>query len=156
MVKQETAKFLKKIKAHYQNFIIEDYVIDEWHSKLKPYEYRDVLEKFEEHLKGEYADRPPMLHYITKFLRTKEEKEKAQEDYKIRCNLCNEEMYLSDYENKHYRKCLLIKTLIPILKEQKNEEVSYEELDKYSTNTLDKIWEKYKPIEISSLNDIFK
>ena len=36
MNKIETFHFMEKIKAYYQNFIIEDYVVNEWADKLKP------------------------------------------------------------------------------------------------------------------------
>ena len=64
--------------------------------------------------------------------------------YKVRCNLCNREMYISTYES-HYDKCLMITTLLPILK-NKGEIVDYNSLDKYDKNTLEKVVYKYIPI----------
>lgn len=146
MKKSETISFIKKIKAYYPIFKLEEEAIDEWANRLKPYSNDDVLRKFEEHLKGEYALEPPKLHFITKFLRTEEEKERASHDYLIRCNLCGQEMYLSTYDNEHYEKCLLIKSLIPIL-EKKGEKVTYETLEQYPTQTLERIWDKYVPLK---------
>ena len=142
MTKVEVLKLLNKIKVYYPTFSLEDYVKEEWIEKLSPYSNDDVLRKFDEHLNGEYALEPPKLHFLTKFLKTEEEKEKFKGDYLIRCNLCGQEMYLSEYENEHYSKCLLIKALIKVLKEH-GDDVSYEELDKHSYEKLEKVWDKY-------------
>ena len=144
MTKEETKAFIKKISVYYPYFKLEEDAFKEWAIKLKPYDYEDVLRKLEEHLKGEKADEVPKLHFITRYLVTSADKEKYKGDYLIRCNLCNREMYLSEYDNNHYEKCLLIKSLIPILRE-KGEDVTYEILDDYDYKTLDKIWDKYNP-----------
>jgi hypothetical protein len=146
MTKVEVLKLLNKIKVYYPMFSLEDYVKEEWINKLKDYDNDDVLEKFEKHLEGEYsATEPPKLHFLTKFLKTHEQKEKASTDFLICCDLCGEEMYLSTYDNEHHDKCLLIKSLISLLK-KRGEIVSYEELDQYPIETLNKIWDKYMPL----------
>ena len=158
MTKAETLKFLNKIKAYYYNFSLEDYVKDEWIEKLKPYSKEDIEEKFEEHLHGEYALNPPQLHFLTKYLKTEDEKQKAGEDFIIKCNLCGDTMFLQDYERKHYKKCLLIKTLIPIL-QKRGEEVNYEILDVYDYETLDRIYMKYEPDikkDLKEIVEVFK
>lgn len=144
MTKKETMDFLKRIKTYYQTFSIEDYVIDEWHKKLKPYELSDVEEKLEEHLKGDLADRPPMLHYLTKYLKTPEEKERLSNDYYIQCNGCGKWMFMSDYDNDHFERCLTIRTLISFLKRKDGREIPYEELDQYDTDTINRIYDKYE------------
>ena len=144
MTKAETISFIKKIKAYYPIFKLEEEGVDEWASRLKPYSKDDILRKFEEHLRGEYALEPPKLHFLTKFLKTEEEKERFSNDYLIRCNLCGQEMYLSEYDNSHYQKCLLIKSLMIILKDKK---VSYEELEVYPIEKLEAIWSKYVPLK---------
>lgn len=147
MTKVEVLKFLNKIKVYYPTFSLEDYVKEEWIEKLKPYDNNDVLEKFEKHLEGEYSSsEPPKLHYITKFLKTHEAKEKAKDDCLIRCNLCGQEMYLSIYDGEHYEKCCLIKSLIPLLR-KRGEDVTYETLDAYPVDTLIRIWDKHMPLK---------
>ena len=96
-------------------------------------------------MQGELKDRVPMLHYITKYLLTPEEKAVDRNDYLVDCRLCQKTIPLSQYNN-HYDKCLLIKTLIPIL--QKNgETVDYDSLNEYDYQTLDKVYDKYVPIK---------
>lgn len=147
MTKVEVLKLLNKIKVYYPTFSLEDYVKEEWISKLKDYDSDEIMNKFEKHLEGEYsANEPPKLHYLTKYLKTIEEKEKASNDYLIRCNLCGDEMYLSTYDNEHYEKCLLIVSLIDLLK-SKGQETTYEELEKYPIEKLIKVWDKYMPLK---------
>lgn len=153
MTKEEIKKFVKKISVYYPYFKLEKESFEEWAERLKPYDNDDVVRKFEEHLNGGKADEPPKLHFITKYLITTKDKEKYKGDYLIRCNLCGREMYLSDYDKKHYDKCLLIKSLLPIL-ESRGEDVSYEILDEYDYATLDKIWDKYSPSLITSMKEV--
>lgn len=153
MTKQETKDFIKKMKVYYPYFKLEQEAFEEWALRLKPYDNEDVLKKFEEHLQGDKADEPPKLHFIIRYLKTKEEKEKYKGDYLIRCILCGREMYLSEFDNVHYGKCLLIHALIPILKE-KGEDVNYEILDEYDYNTLDRIWDKYNPPKKKDLKEV--
>ena len=147
MTKQEVKDLINKIKVYYPLFNLDtEEAMNEWLTRLSPYDNKDVLRKLEEHLSGERADNPPKLHFITKYLKTIEEKEKMGNDYLIRCNLCDREMYLSEYDSNHYEKCLTIKTLIPILKE-KGEDVDYETLESYDNTTLEKVLLKYMPLK---------
>ena len=144
MTKEETKELVKKIKVYYPFFKLEKEGLDEWYGRLKPYDYQDVLDKVEEHLRGDKAEEPPKLHYITKFLKTPEEKKRYTGDFIIDCNLCGKTMTLEEYDKEHYKKCLLIKSLIPILK-ARGEDVDYNKLDEYNYETLDRVWDKYNP-----------
>ena len=47
MTQVEVKEFLKKIKAHYQEFKMdESYIIKEWIENLLPYDKEDIYEKF--------------------------------------------------------------------------------------------------------------
>lgn len=148
MTKQEVISFTKKIGAYYKTFSLnEKEQIDEWIKVLTPYRKEDIEKRFDEHIRGEDALRPPMLHYLVRNLMTEEEANKSSQpgEYIVRCNLCGKEMSLSTYDKVHYEKCLLIKSLLNVL-EQKGKPTTYEELDKYDVKTLDQVWLKYVPI----------
>lgn len=98
MDKIETFHFMEKIKAYYQNFIIADYVVNEWADKLKPYDINDVYMKFDEHLQGEYRNEIPKLHFITKFLKPASEKG-IQKDYYCLCPKCQSKININNYAN---------------------------------------------------------
>lgn len=89
MTRKEVISFMEKIKAYYQTFSMENYVINEWYDKLKDYDSGDVLNKLSEHLNGDYKNEVPKLHFITKYLKTPQEKAR-DEELKIRCMYCNE------------------------------------------------------------------
>lgn len=63
--------------------------------------------------------------------------------HRFLCNLCQKEMNIYEYE-KHYDKCLAIKTLLPILREE-GQKINYKDLDEYDMSSLDKLLEKYLP-----------
>lgn len=144
MQKLEVINFMKKIKAYYQTFSMEDFVIKEWQDRLKPYDIEDVYVKLDQHLKGDQKDQIPKLHYITKFLKTPEEKKRAKcNDYLIRCNLCSQEMKLSEYDNKHFDRCSSINYLLRTMK-NKGIKVEYEDLEQLDDIKFQKVYEKYK------------
>lgn len=96
MTKSEVLHFMKKIKSYYQNFAIEDYILDEWYDRLKPYSIEDVYKKLDEHLNGNYQNEIPKLHFITKFLKTPAEK--SEEKIVIRCAFCGKSIELEKHE----------------------------------------------------------
>lgn len=97
MTKTETISFMQKIKSYYQEFIIEDYVINEWYEKLKPFDLDDVLARLDKHLNGEYQKKLPRLNYFVNGLKTPEEKAKTSV-VKIRCSHCNKVIGLDELD----------------------------------------------------------
>lgn len=99
MTKQEVVTFLEKIKANYQSFSQEKYVLNEWYERLKDYDKEDVYKKFEEHLNGELSSQIPKAHFITRYLKKSSEKGKSN-DYRVMCSKCKKVLLLSEYQ-KH-------------------------------------------------------
>lgn len=98
MTKTETIQFMQKIKSYYQEFIIEEYVINEWYEKLKPFDLEDVTERLEKHLNGEYQKKLPRLNYFINGLKTPEEKAKTN-IIRIRCSYCNKVISLDELDS---------------------------------------------------------
>ena len=96
MTKQEVVTFLEKIKANYQSFSQEGYVLNEWYERLKDYDKEDVYKKFEEHLSGELSSQIPKIHFLTKYLTKTSEKGKTH-DYKVYCSKCTKVFSLKDF-----------------------------------------------------------
>ena len=66
---------LKRIQSYYPSFIIDDFKTKEWYNELKKFDYDDVNKKLEEHMRSaDYGTYEPKLFYLTKYLKTKEEK----------------------------------------------------------------------------------
>lgn len=98
MNKMETVNFLKKIKSYYNNFSIDEYVINEWADRLKPYDIENVYQKLDEHLKGSYKDEIPKIYFITRSLSKAKEKQ-TTDNTVVRCQYCNKKVGLKYYDN---------------------------------------------------------
>ena len=147
MTKPEVIHFMQKIKAHYPEFNInEKFIINEWYDKLKKYDINDVYRKLDQHLEGEFQKQPPRLHYITRYLKTPEEKKREQsKDFLIRCNLCHQEMWLSEYEETHFNKCSSIKYIQNTLKKN-GYKAEYEKLENMDNEEFKKLYNKCKEL----------
>lgn len=147
MTKEETLDLLHKIKAHYQEFALEDYVISEWYENVKPYDYEDVLKKFENHLNGEYQSKLPRLNYIVSGLKTPEEKAKAGE-IKVKCSICGKTINYLDFDSHlaRHSSVYYIKSREHYLDQHFNEEqmmnAEQEYFDKFYDNFLEKLYER--------------
>ena len=98
MTREELKSFMTKIKANYQEFSTEDYVVKEWYKKLEPYDLEDVEVKLEKHLSGEQRKTPPRLFYIADGLKTALRKE-IEANVVIRCPYCENKITADKYEN---------------------------------------------------------
>lgn len=145
MTKAETLKYLQKISGTYPNqfFVTED-VKNAWCDILEPYDVEDLEKRLDEYIKSDY-DKPPQLPTLIRHLETLEDKRTKGTDCIIYCDLCGKAMSFNNYKNNHRDKCLLITTLIPILK-KRGQDVTYKQLNEYDYTTLDKIFEKYVPL----------
>lgn len=105
MTTNEVQDFMQRIKAHYQEFIIDEFKFNEWYSELKEYQAEDINRKFEEHLKSEtYGNYVPKINFLTKNLKKIGETGYDKNAIFVRCNTCNQVMSLSNYDN-HIDKC---------------------------------------------------
>lgn len=106
MTFEELKEILTNIKAHYQNFAIYDYVIEEWYKVLKDYEFDDVMESLVEHLTSDNSNELPKVYQLVKYLTPKHLKKKSDNKrFLVACNLCDRWMSLAEFD-KHYDKCL--------------------------------------------------
>lgn len=148
MTRIEVFHFLEKIKAYYQNFSIEEYVINEWYDRLKKYDLNDVYKKLEQHLNGEYKNEIPKLHYITKYLKTPKEKSESN-DYCFRCNQCNAILRMSNYDqhmSRHNSVDYMLKkskqfNILIKFNEQQLNEISDENFNKFYDLFIEKLIE---------------
>lgn len=142
MTKKEVSDFMEVIKAYYQNFSLEDYVVKEWYSKLKEFDYEDALEKLDEHLNGEYKNEIPKLHFLTKYLKTAEEKAKGQ-NMKVRCPYCDK---VIEYDNDILDNHLARHSSVDYIKRKEyriGKCLSEEKLVSASQEDFDRIYNKF-------------
>lgn len=104
MERKDVSIIMKRIKSHYQEFIVDDFKLEEWYKELKDYSLDDVMEKLDLHLKSEqYGNQIPKVYFLTKYL-TKEKEKNKKVQINVNCQLCGKKVSLEDYEN-HYDRC---------------------------------------------------
>lgn len=127
MEKKETIEFMDRIKSHYQEFIIDDFKIKEWHEELKDYSYDDVNKKLDEHLRNEqYGGSIPKVYFLTKYL-IKEKDKGITKTYIIACSKCGEHIS-SDEIEKHCERCNSVQFLIDNSKKYLNKSLNRQKL----------------------------
>lgn len=101
---KEVSMLLKRIKSHYQEFIVDDFKVNEWYKELKDYSLDDVMEKLEQHLKSEqYGNQIPKVYFLTKYLTKEQDKTKKLIGSK-QCNICHKFIGIDDFET-HFDRC---------------------------------------------------
>ena len=104
MEKKQVINFMQRIKSHYQEFVIDDFKIDEWYKELKDYSEADVNAKLDNHLNSEeYGSQIPKVHFLTKYLKKEQDKEKEIKG-SIQCTICHKFINKDEYE-RHYDRC---------------------------------------------------
>ena len=104
MERKDVSVIMKRIKSHYQEFIVDDFKLEEWYRELKDYSLDDVMEKLDLHLKSEqYGNQIPKVYFLTKYL-TKEKEKGKEIDGLLQCQLCKQFVDYKDYED-HYDRC---------------------------------------------------
>lgn len=157
MTKNETMNFMERIKSHYQDFIIDDFKIKEWHKELSQYDLEDVNQKLDEHLKSsEYGEYIPKLFFLTKYLIPTKDKGKVKH-YTIKCQLCNCDIPDSEYDN-HYKRCSSASTIVRDMKKYFNLTVDYQQLMTMKPIEFENTYHKYlvKMLESDKLDILRK
>lgn len=158
----ETNEFMKRIKSHYQEFVIDEFKQDEWYKELKKYDYEDVSKKFEEHLRSEtYGEYIPKLYFLTKYL-VPSNKKGEKKQYKVCCNICNKVFDFEEYD-LHYGRCSSIAHIKRQMKKYFNKDlVGEEELYKMPLQEFNKRYDQFlhqiidKPISKIEMKIIMK
>lgn len=139
MTIQETNLFLKRIKQYYNDFVIDDFKVEEWYNQLKDYDAEDINQRLDKHLKSEtYGDYPPKLNYILAGVIKTKEKDKVR-IYNIKCANCGKVLDYFNYD-EHIRRCNAIDYVIREMKKYLKKDITREQLENMSEKTF---WEKY-------------
>ena len=143
MTKEEASEVLRRIKANYQEFSIqENYIKDEWYRALQNYDLEDVFQKLDEHLRDEiYGREIPKVNFLVKGLIKSKDKGKVR-DYLIYCNNCGQVVGDKEYD-KHYKKCSAADVIVRDLKKYFNLTVKRKELMELSDTKFEQAYQKY-------------
>lgn len=152
MTLTETKNFMERIKFYYQEFVIDNLKVEEWHRQLKDYNNQEVNEKFEEHLRNEnYCSQIPRIGFLIKYLI--KEKDKATNNantIRVRCNLCGKGMALTEYD-KHMERCNSVEYLNEQCLRLNDKEIDKKKYRTMDDETFKNIYDKVanKVLEIS-------
>ena len=153
MTLTETRNFMERIKLHYQEFMIDNAKVEEWHRELKDYNTYEVNDKFEEHLRNEqYGHQIPKVAFLTKYLIKISEKSKYNPSNLIlRCGICGKSVPYNDYD-KHITRCNSVEYLNLQSQRLYDKEIDKDKYRNMDDETFDKIYDKVlnKILEITN------
>lgn len=141
MTVQETNDFLKRIKQHYQDFIIDNSKLDEWYKELKDYSLKDVNKKLDEHLRNEYyGNQIPKVFFLTKHLVKEKDKDKT-DNLLVRCSLCGKVIKYLNFQN-HMDRCNSVEFINLQSKKLFSKEIDKQRYREMPDEDFDKIYNK--------------
>ena len=156
MTIQETSKLLKRIKQHYQDFVVDEYKTEEWFGELKKYDVEDVNKKLEEHLKNEQFGRTiPKVYFLIKNLKTIEEKQKLENQIEfVYCPLCRTKIQTLDFE-LHFERCSSVNYVMKQYEKYFEKKLNWQNLMNMSEEEFSKKYYKLlKYVQKSTENDL--
>lgn len=103
MTKNEIDDIIAFIESNYQNFQLNNYTSKYWNEQLSKYDFSDIEEKIQQHLKGEYAYTFPKIDWLTRGLMTSAQKLKQGKMF-IKCPICKKK-YEYPVEFIRWQKC---------------------------------------------------
>lgn len=152
MTLTETKNFMERIKFYYQEFVIDNLKVEEWHRQLKDYNNQEVNDKLEEHLRNEnYCSQIPRIGFLIKYLI--KEKDKAANNantIRVRCSLCGKGMALTEFDS-HMERCNSVEYLNEQCLRLNDKEIDKEKYRAMDDATFKNIYDKVanKVLEIS-------
>lgn len=127
MTRQESISIVDKIQVYRQSFLITNRVYEEWFKVLEPYDYEDVDRKLDEYFRdSDNFGRYPDVYYLTKYLKTIEQK-KDDSILHVNCQLCNRKIKYEDYK-KHYERCSSADYIVEMAKRYFNQNLSKDKM----------------------------
>ena len=139
MDRREVTDLLERIQANRQSFLITNAVIQEWCNVLAPYDREDVTKKLDEYFKdSDNFGRYPDVYYLTRFLKTIEEKKIYNIPHAF-CQICGQAVKFANYE-KHYERCSSIEYVTEIGERYLNKKISKEKLRATDDETFNKYY----------------
>lgn len=143
---------LRRIQSYYPNFMIDDFKTKEWYNELKKFDFDDVNRKLEEHMRSaDYGAYEPKLFYLTKYLKTKEEKE-AKINYNVNCQICGKLVKLSDYDS-HFDRCSSVEFINKQCMDMKDTEIDKEKYFNMGDEEFNAFYDKLLRIVYNNSND---
>lgn len=136
---KQVSEVLERIQANRQSFLITNAVLNEWCNVLAPYDYYDVMKKLDDYFRdSDNFGRYPDVYYLTKFLKTIEEKKVLSVPHAL-CQICRQAVKYEDYQ-KHYDRCSSVEYLIEISNRYLSKPLSRKKLMDTDNETFEKYY----------------
>ncbi len=103
MTEIEADKIIALIESNYVNFQLNNYTSEYWNEQLLKYDFSDIENKIQQHLKGEYAYTFPKIDWLTRGLMTSAQKLKQGKMF-MKCPICKKK-YEYPVEFIKWQKC---------------------------------------------------
>lgn len=147
MTTAETKEFLKKIKAHYQEFKCDEvYIVKEWIESLLPYSKEDVYEKFKDHLNNEYTQKEvPKIQVLIKWLIPEYDKRRKHQPIAgyLPCRWCGKRCNNTEILSIHEEFCLRKRYFTRLFKKLSiNAEDFFKDFSRVSLEELNEQYDK--------------
>lgn len=103
MTKEEAKILFKRIKSHYNTFVIDDFKFKEWFKELEHCNFDDVNKNLDAHINSEiYGANEPRLLFLIKYCRRDDRKFDIQ-NLKLICPHCKNKIKYFEYEDHIHR-----------------------------------------------------
>lgn len=142
MTRRETADFMERIRLHYPNkFIVDKIKINTWYNTLQNYNFDELNNKLEAHLKNEeFADKVPSLEFLVRYATPESV---VEEDYIMECQKCGHYFENQRQYYKHLDRCIKIATMARDLNKYFDLQIDIQKLDKYNNYQIDELYNRY-------------
>jgi hypothetical protein len=151
MTIKECTDILKTIDLTYNvSYSIDEEYIKDWYKDLKNYDFNDVCNSLENHLKSNYSNIPPKKWSLLNSLKTIENKEKLKY-IKTTCRFCKKNISMEEFE-KHYSRCQDIDFIEKNVKEYLNQQIIREDYYIMSDEDLKRRFDKIAKIVMEKNN----
>ena len=141
MTREESKSLVDKIQVYRQSFLITKIVYEEWFRVLEPYDYEDVNNKLDDYFRdSDNFGRYPDVYYLTRFLKTIEEKKILSIPHAL-CQICGKSVEYEKY-NKHYERCSSIDYIVEMSKRYLGKELKKSELFELNDFKFDELYYK--------------
>lgn len=155
MTKDETKEILKKIDVTYQtNYMRNEMYVVEWYKELKNFDFEDVYTRLEEHMRSNFSNSVPKLYFLTKGLKTPEEKERMSNLLEY-CPLCKAKVKLENFD-EHYENCMDIDYIRKNVKKYLDQEIILSDYYSMSREDIKKRVDKIMKIVYQKTDNQFE
>ena len=141
MQENEVRQIMSIIKSNYQNFSVNEDVINEWCRRLSSYSYEDIRNQLDNYL--DYGEEPPRINQLTYGVKTLEQKQNEFNGY-VYCSKCGKRYNDFKKANECYERDMDIQYILKMcIKFNLNPNDFFGDINRASLNTINKYYDDF-------------